>query len=120
MSDPRIERLARVMIGYSLGLKKGDLVLIQAPSLAEPLVVELVRAALDAGANPAVRFSLPGVDHAYLSEATEEHLRFLLPYAVEEDKVEASFRNGVLTVTLPRSTKAEERGRRIPINNKAA
>ena len=84
MSDPRIERLARVVIGYSLGLKKGDLVLIQAPSLAEPLVVELVRAALDAGANPAVRFSLPGVDHAYLSEATEEHLRFLLPYAVDE------------------------------------
>ncbi len=84
MSDPRIERLARVVIGYSLGLRKGDLVLIQAPSLAEPLVVELVRAALDAGANPAVRFSLPGVDHAYLSEATEEHLRFLLPYAVEE------------------------------------
>jgi aminopeptidase len=84
VSDPRIERLARVVIGYSLGLRKGDLVLIQAPSLAEPLVVELVRAALDAGANPAVRFSLPGVDHAYLSEATEEHLRFLLPYAVEE------------------------------------
>jgi len=39
-----------------------------------------------------------------------------LPFAVEEDKVEASFHNGVLTVTLPRSAKAQERARRIAIN----
>ncbi|MDR7040538.1 HSP20 family protein [Methylobacterium sp. BE186] len=39
-----------------------------------------------------------------------------LPFAVEEDSVEASFRNGVLSVTLPRSAKAPERGRRIAIN----
>jgi aminopeptidase len=86
VTDPRIHRLARVIIEYSLGLKKDDLVLIQSPSLAEPLVVELVRAALDAGAHPTVRFALPGVDHAYLSEATDEQLRFLLPYAVDEMK----------------------------------
>ncbi|WP_128566057.1 Hsp20/alpha crystallin family protein [Methylobacterium crusticola] len=39
-----------------------------------------------------------------------------LPFAVEEEKVEASFRNGVLSVTLPRSAKGPERGRRIAIN----
>jgi len=39
-----------------------------------------------------------------------------LPFAVEEDKVEASFKNGVLSVTLPRSAKAPEHGRRIAIN----
>ncbi|MRI57599.1 Hsp20/alpha crystallin family protein [Methylobacterium sp. DB1607] len=39
-----------------------------------------------------------------------------LPFAVEEDKVEASFKNGVLSVTLPRSAKTPERGRRIAIN----
>ena len=39
-----------------------------------------------------------------------------LPFPVEEDKAEASFRNGVLTVTLPRSAKVPERGRRIAIN----
>ncbi|GJE31018.1 Hsp20/alpha crystallin family protein [Methylobacterium oxalidis] len=39
-----------------------------------------------------------------------------LPFAIEEDKVEATFRNGVLSVTLPRSAKAPERGRRIAIN----
>lgn len=39
-----------------------------------------------------------------------------LPFAVEEDKAEASFKNGVLSVTLPRSAKTSERGRRIAIN----
>ena len=42
-----------------------------------------------------------------------------LPFAVEEDKTEASFKNGVLSVTLPRSAKAPERGRRIAINGSA-
>lgn len=35
---------------------------------------------------------------------------------VEEDKVEASFRNGVLTLSLPKSEKAREGVKRIPIN----
>ncbi len=39
-----------------------------------------------------------------------------LPFVVEADKVEASFKNGVLSVTLPRSAKAPERGQRIQIN----
>lgn len=36
---------------------------------------------------------------------------------VQEDKVEASFRNGVLTVTLPKSEEAKASVRRIAINN---
>jgi HSP20 family protein len=39
-----------------------------------------------------------------------------LPYEVEEDKAEASFRNGVLTVTLPTSAKAQDKTKRIAIN----
>jgi len=42
-----------------------------------------------------------------------------LPFAVEDDKAEASFKNGVLTVTLPKSAKAQERVKRIPINGRA-
>jgi len=39
-----------------------------------------------------------------------------LPLEVEEDKAEASFRNGVLTVTLPKSARAQEKAKRIAIN----
>jgi HSP20 family protein len=35
---------------------------------------------------------------------------------IEEDKVSASFKNGVLTVTLPKSAKAQENVKRITIN----
>lgn len=38
-----------------------------------------------------------------------------LPSNVDEDGVNATFKDGVLTVTLPKSAEAE-RGRRIPIN----
>lgn len=35
---------------------------------------------------------------------------------IEEDKVSASFRNGVLTVTLPKLPEAQRQAKRIPIN----
>jgi len=41
--------------------------------------------------------------------------RIALPSGVEQDKAEASFRDGVLTVTLPKSAEATG-ARRIPIN----
>lgn len=41
--------------------------------------------------------------------------RVMLPAGVEEDKANATFRDGVLTVTLPKSAEAVS-GRRIPIN----
>ena len=41
-----------------------------------------------------------------------------LPFEVEDEKVEASFENGVLTVTLPKSAKAKEKAKRIAIGNK--
>jgi HSP20 family protein len=37
---------------------------------------------------------------------------------VEQDKVAASFNNGVLTVTLPKSSTAQQKVKRIAINGK--
>jgi len=42
--------------------------------------------------------------------------RIPLNCEVEEDKVAASFRNGVLTVTLPKAANAQNHTNRIPIN----
>ena len=56
MSDRRVENLARVICEYSLQVKPGQLMLIQSPALAEPLVLELVKSALRLGANPRVLF----------------------------------------------------------------
>jgi len=40
---------------------------------------------------------------------------FRLPCEVETDRVDASFRNGVLTLKLPKSPSARERIKKIPI-----
>jgi HSP20 family protein len=37
---------------------------------------------------------------------------------VEQDKVSASFKNGVLTVTLPKSAASQQKVKRITINGK--
>jgi HSP20 family protein len=42
--------------------------------------------------------------------------RLALGREVEEDKVEAAFKNGVLTVTLPKTEKAQANAKRITIN----
>ena len=84
MTDPRVRRLADVVVNYSTGVKEGDVVQIQGPELAEPLIVEIVRAALAAGAIPHVRASVQGVDEAYLAAATEAQLDHLPPAALED------------------------------------
>jgi len=46
--------------------------------------------------------------------------RIGLPHGIDRDKASATFRNGVLTVTLPRTEAANENVRRIPIHGAAA
>ena len=47
-------------------------------------------------------------------------LRRLPVGEVDEDRVQASFKRGVLTVTLPKTARAVYKTRRIPINGKTA
>ena len=58
MADPRHVKLAEVIVGYSTAVRKGDLVLIQAPARAAPLVQEIYRCALAAGGHPLPRIAL--------------------------------------------------------------
>jgi aminopeptidase len=55
MQDPRIDKLARVLINHSTRLEKGETVLIEAFDLPEPnLVCRLVELASERGAKPIV------------------------------------------------------------------
>jgi len=40
---------------------------------------------------------------------------FSLPPSVEEDKIQAEFKKGVLSITMPKSAKAQQHQRRISI-----
>ena len=45
-------KYAELLVKYSLGVKAGDRFLIQSTYLAEPLLKEVYKAALEAGAHP--------------------------------------------------------------------
>src|SRR5436190_12567742 len=79
MADPRIEKLADVIIDYSLGIKAGDFFVINSPPIAAPLVEALYVRALKKGANPTTTIGLPNLAELYLKNATDAQLAWVSP-----------------------------------------
>ena len=77
MTDIRIQRMAQVLVRYSLKLKKGDRFAILTEPVAAPLVREVVREAVRAGAYPETEVSLPGVQEILLKEGSDELLSYI-------------------------------------------
>jgi aminopeptidase len=75
MSDTRVEKLADLLVNYSIGVKTGQTVAIQGSTLAEPLIRSLYAATLRAGGHPTVLATLPGLDEIFFRHASEEQLQ---------------------------------------------
>jgi aminopeptidase len=90
VNDPRIERLASLLVDYSLELGAGEMLLIEAFDVAGPLVVALHRKAIERGANPYAHIQLEGLSELLVEEGTDEQLAFVsdIQYA-ESDAVDA-------------------------------
>ena len=90
MGDPRMARLARVVVLHSLAVIDGDLLQVVANLVAAPLVHEVYREALLAGAHPVVRFGSETADELLYRHGSDEQLRFISPMdRVEAEKVTA-------------------------------
>ncbi len=74
MTDPRIEKFAKVLTHYSIKLKKGDLIQIQGSALATPLIKAAYREALLCGAHPYTRVSVEGLSEVFYKNAKEGKL----------------------------------------------
>src|SRR6185437_12508612 len=79
MADIRLQRMAQVLVHYSLGVKKGDRLAIQTEPMAAPLVREVVREAIRAGAYPETFIGIPGVREIVLKEGSDEQLAYIPP-----------------------------------------
>lgn len=89
--DPRIEKLAKVLVHYSLRVKPDDLFRISGPALATPLMAAVYQEGLAAGAHPFVRVSLEGLEELYLKGASDAQLRFVSEiHRLETERVTAS------------------------------
>jgi aminopeptidase len=75
--DPRVERLAELIAGYSLGLGDGHVFRIDGEESALPLVTALYRSALRRGALPYVNVWPAGLDEILIAEGSEEQLSFI-------------------------------------------
>ena len=84
MADPRVERLAEVLVNYSTGVEPGQLVLLETTPLATPLLRALYRRVLQAGGHPHPRVGLPGVAEAFLEQGTDEQLEWINPMRRED------------------------------------
>ncbi|HPO92069.1 MAG TPA: aminopeptidase [Phycisphaerales bacterium] len=79
MRDPRLDRLADVLVRYSTRVKPGDLVHINSEAVAMPLIVATYEAVLRAGGNPFWSPRSEELQEAMLTHASEEQLRFVSP-----------------------------------------
>lgn len=76
MHDPRIDRLADVLLDHSCEIKKGETILIEAIDLPEPdLVCALVDGAAKRGAIPLVDIKSQRVQRALLANATQDAMK---------------------------------------------
>src|SRR5215217_6532594 len=91
MRDPRLEKLADVIVNYSTGVKPGQIVRISSPTVAAPLAVELYRKAVAAGGHPLVRMSPDDLSEIFLKTAGDEQLKFVNPIALfEVERIDVS------------------------------
>lgn len=80
MADQRIEKLAALLVNYSVAVRAGDWVVINGHTLALPLVSAVVREVLAAGGNPTVMLADDAIDEALLATASDEQLRWISPF----------------------------------------
>jgi aminopeptidase len=84
MADPRIAKLADVLVNYSARVRKGDLVKIQGSAVCEPLLAEVYRAVLHAGGNPYIHLLSDQSAEDFLQLASNDQLDFANPISQHE------------------------------------
>lgn len=91
MRDPRLEKLADVIVNYSVGVRPGQLVRVSGPPVASPLIVELFRKVIEAGAHADVRMAPEELGEIKYKLASDEQLKYVSPIALFEiEKLDCS------------------------------
>jgi aminopeptidase len=79
MTDPRVVKLADVLVNFALKVQPGEKILINAALPAEEAALEAYKAVLLAGANPTLITSFPRADELYYRYSSDAQLEFIPP-----------------------------------------
>lgn len=102
MVDPRVSKLAKLIVNYCVYLKKGEEVVINATVEAIPLVRELVRYTVEAGAYPVfINLNDESITEAFYRYAPREVLEHVSP--IEKELI--SRINASISILAPSHTK---------------
>ncbi len=77
MHDPRFDKLARLLVEYSVRLKRNENVLIEAFDGPDEMVISLIRAVRKVGGTPFVQIQRARVSRALALDATERQLNLM-------------------------------------------
>ena len=75
VTDLRIEKLAELVVDYSVAVHPGDKVVISSATPAEPLLKVIYARVLMAGGHPFMLTSLPDIDEVFFRHASDEQVR---------------------------------------------
>lgn len=76
MSDPRVDKLAEMIVRYSAEIQPGQKVYIKGGPGAQPMLLALYQKVLEAGAYPLVIPALPGAQETLYRIAKDDQLSF--------------------------------------------
>src|SRR5919201_2926683 len=79
MADARVEKLAQVMVNYSLELTPGQKFWLRTTPLAEELNLAVYEEAVKAGAHIFVDQRVPGAEEIFFKYASDEQLDYIPP-----------------------------------------
>ncbi len=79
MADPRIEKWAKALVGYSVEVKAGDVVAITGHTAAEALLRQVAKEVVARGAHPVMMPIIEGGASDLLLEGSDEQLRYVSP-----------------------------------------
>ena len=86
MRDPRIQKLAQVLVHYSTGVKPGQLVRLTGDPVAMPLLEAIYEQVVQAGAHPMLRCAPDSLSDLFFEHANDAQLDYLNPLLLEEIK----------------------------------
>ena len=75
MSDPRYDKLAKLLVEYSCALKKGESVFVDVADIPDRMTIALVRAARKVGVNPIVETRQSRVVRELVKGTTDSHAK---------------------------------------------
>ena len=91
MRDPRVDKLAQVLVNYSVKVQPGQLVRITGDQVGTPLLEAVYEAVLQAGGHPLLRCGLSSCQDIFLQSANEDQLQYVNPVNLAEvEHIDAS------------------------------